>query len=154
LAGAAITLGSEKVTTDSSGQYRLTADPGSFTITASLRGFQNGVAAVTIPPAATTTQNFALAKAVGTIFGNVIDSDRGEPIEGATVSVVAATQSTTTNASGDYTLTNVPAGSDHVTASAGVSYLSDSRAVQVMGNQTVRVDLVLRRRHRPPGQPT
>jgi hypothetical protein len=107
---------------------------------------------VTITPSATTTRNFALAKAVGTIFGNVT-SDEG-PIEGAEVSVVAANQSTTTDASGDYTLTNVPAGSDHVTASAGVSYLSDSQAVQVIGNQTVRVDLILRQRHRPPGRPT
>ena len=53
----------------------------------------------------------------GTITGKVTESANGNPLAGATISYGGGT--TTTDANGDYTLANVPAGANSVTASLG-----------------------------------
>ncbi len=53
----------------------------------------------------------------GTITGKVTESSNGNPLPGATISYSGGT--TTTDANGDYTLANVPAGANSVTASLG-----------------------------------
>jgi hypothetical protein len=81
--------------------------------------------------------------ATGSISGTVSDSNGGAPISGA--SVMADTgQSTTTDGSGNYTLTDVPVGTRTVTASA-TGYV-DGQATNVAvadGVTTTGVDIAL-----------
>jgi Galactose oxidase-like, Early set domain/Carboxypeptidase regulatory-like domain/Kelch motif len=74
----------------------------------------------------------------GTIAGTVTDSATSAPIAGATVSTGG--RSTTTNASGAYSLTGVPAGEVQITVAAS-SYASEVRQAIVTGGQTTTLNV-------------
>jgi len=76
----------------------------------------------------------------GAISGKVTDSGNGTPVVGATVSDTIRT--TLTDASGNYTLSNVLPGSYTVTASAS-GYTSSSQAASVVAGQTTAADFTL-----------
>jgi hypothetical protein len=78
----------------------------------------------------------------GTISGTVTDSGTSAPISGATVS--SGGRSTTTNASGVYTLTNVAAGEAQVTISAS-GYATEVRSAMVTGGQITSLDVAMAR---------
>src|SRR5205823_10945643 len=116
LAGATDSYSGGSTTTNASGQYSLASvAEGSYTVTASASGYTSQNRTVSVGPGATVTQNFALVKPYGAISGTVIDAATGAPINAATVSYSGG--STATNASGQYTLPNVPPGNYVVTAS-------------------------------------
>jgi hypothetical protein len=71
----------------------------------------------------------------GTIEGIVSDVESHDPIGGATLSVPGMT-SVTTDASGSYTMTGVPAGQHTITASAS-GYRSASETVTVTAGESV-----------------
>lgn len=78
----------------------------------------------------------------GAITGRVTAEGTGQPIANAVVT--SFDRQATTDANGDYTLTNVPAGLAYVTASAA-GYESASRFADVIGGQTTPdVDFVLK----------
>jgi len=78
----------------------------------------------------------------GSISGTVTQAVGGAAIDGATVSADTG-QSTTTNGSGDYTLSNVPVGTRTVTASA-TGFVSDSTDVTVVKDSiTTGADIAL-----------
>ncbi|MGH2408152.1 MAG: carboxypeptidase regulatory-like domain-containing protein [Candidatus Limnocylindrales bacterium] len=85
-------------------------------------------------------QGSTSAPTTGTISGTVSDAQDGSAIAGATVS--DGTRSATADASGRYTLANVPAGGDTVKAAAS-GYGSASRAVTVTAGQTLPANLTL-----------
>ena len=60
---------------------------------------------------------FFVTQTTGTVIGTVTDSSTSNPIQGASVSADSG-QGDTTDADGNYTLTNVPTGTRTVTASA------------------------------------
>ncbi len=109
--------------TDASGNYTLTGVPiGSRTLTATAAGFDPATPqATTVTDGGNSIVSFALTATpiptTGSITGVVTDSNGGAPIQGASVSVDSG-QSATTDAGGNYTLTNVPTGSRTVSASA------------------------------------
>jgi thermitase len=76
----------------------------------------------------------------GSISGTVTDAQTGNAIGGATVS--DGTRSATADASGAYTLGNVPAGSYTITAS-GSGYASASRGVSLNAGQTLTASFAL-----------
>jgi hypothetical protein len=78
----------------------------------------------------------------GWIQGVVTDAATGEPIFGATVSVVGQSISATTGFDGSYILNNVPAGPQIVNASASGFTTSQSQ-VTVTSNQAVTRDFAL-----------
>jgi len=75
-----------------------------------------------------------LPATTGSISGTVTDSEGGAPISGATVSTDTG-QSAGTDASGAYTLSDVPTGDRTVSASAS-GYGSDNQVVAVAENAT------------------
>jgi hypothetical protein len=78
----------------------------------------------------------------GTISGNVKD-DSNNPISGASVSTSPGGQGATTDASGNYTISDVPVGSTNVVASKS-GYSSETvTGVTVSENQTTTVNFVL-----------
>ena len=78
----------------------------------------------------------------GSISGSITDSGTAAPIGGATVS--SGGRSTTTNASGAYTLPNVAAGEAQVTIAAS-GYATEVRQAVVTGGQTTSLDVAMSR---------
>jgi uncharacterized protein YfaP (DUF2135 family) len=93
----------------------------------------SGAAAQGSPPPNTQT---------GTLTGQVTDASDASPIQGATVTVNSTGQSTTTDASGNYTIANVPAGSQSVTASA-TGYISATQSTTVPAGGTAVLNFAL-----------
>jgi Carboxypeptidase regulatory-like domain len=96
-------------------------------------------------------KNFALVKAMpGNITGSVTDFDTGDPIDGATVEAIvdpsSASQTTETDGTGHYTLSNVLSGRRQVIATAR-GYSGDSRIVKMMaGSPPATADFTLVRK--------
>lgn len=143
LGNVQITAGSITGTTAPDGTYTLASvAAGSVTVTASMSGYQSGSQNVTVAVGVdTTVPAIQLAPiSPGGITGTVVNSG-GTGISGA--SVTGAGLTATTNSSGAYTLTNVPAGTVTLTASAP-SYQPASETVTVTaGNSTTAPAMTL-----------
>lgn len=118
LANVQVTTGSASANTSPDGTYTLASvNVGSATVTASLAGYQSASQSVTVTAGSNTTVPAIQLVPLnpGGITGSITDN-QGNPINGA--SVTGAGLTSTTNSSGVYTMSNVPAGSVTLTASA------------------------------------
>lgn len=114
----ATTTGCYSDTTDSNGNYFIANVPaGTYSLTATVTGYDQGSASSkSVSDGATTTVDFELTPAaLGTISGTVTDQC-GSALAGATVETTTGCYSTTTDANGDYTLSNVKGGTYEVVA--------------------------------------
>ncbi|HJQ02449.1 MAG TPA: carboxypeptidase regulatory-like domain-containing protein [Jatrophihabitans sp.] len=126
LSGATITLQggnlptTDTVTSNSTGNYTSNWDPvGTYTVTCSATGYADQtVTGVSITTGGLTTVNCALSN-TGTLTGVVSNLNSGVLISGATVTLSGPTSaSTTSDASGNYSFSGIPAGTYSVTATA------------------------------------
>jgi hypothetical protein len=133
----------ETTATDINGNYSLGSVPtGTRTVTVSAAGYATQSGSVTVNDGQNTIASFSLTPTTGSISGTVTNASSGSPIPAAHVSVDTG-QSFDTGADGTYILTNVPAGTRTVTASAS-GYASDSQAAGVTGGQTTNgIDFAL-----------
>lgn len=128
--------------TSASGSYTIANVPaGPQTLNASANGFNAGSASGTVLGGQTVTQNFALVPLVGAVSG-LVRSPTLDPLPGATVNVVGTGISTSSGADGSYTLGNIPAGPQTISASAA-GFRPTQANVTVIGNQTISQDLTL-----------
>jgi thermitase len=137
--GAEVSDGIRTALTDAAGTYTIDGvPPGSYHVVASKEGYEASSSTVTVLEGDTAVVDFSLSEIVvvpGSITGSVTDAKDGSPIVGATVTDGARTA--TTDASGGYALTDVPAGSYEVTASKeGYEGVTSSVTV-VSGTTTV-----------------
>jgi hypothetical protein len=109
-------------------------------LAASASGFQSVTQSVVVNGGATSTANFTLAAgaASGAVTGKITSASSGAIVTGATVSWSGG--STTSNTSGIYTLTNVPAGTQNITA-VKTGYLPHTLAVGVTGGATSTLNI-------------
>lgn len=141
IAGATVSYSGGSTTSNSSGGYTLAnVAEGSYSVSASASGYASQSRTVVVGPGATATQSFALTPN-GAITGTVTNAGTGGAISGATVSYSGG--STTTNGSGQYTLSNVAPATYTVTASAS-GYTSQSQSVTVASGQTATATFGLR----------
>lgn len=138
LAGVTVTDGTRTATTDSSGAYTLSGVPaGGYTLTPSLSGytFSPSSLSVSVSSSNLSGRNFTATQipaATYSISGRV-SINTGAGLGGVTIS--DGTRTATTDGSGAYTLSGVPAGSYTLTPSlAGYSFSPSSRSVAVSGN--------------------
>jgi len=90
---------------DASGDYDITAYPGTYDVVATLYGYEViTVSDITVVEAGTETVDFTLPCIFGILEGTVTAVNGGAAIEGATVMAEGTTVSTTTAADGTYTL--------------------------------------------------
>jgi len=136
LVGATVTDGTRTVVTDATGQYTINDVPaGSYEVAASKEGYETSSLTVDVLSATTAVANFSLSQVIipGSITGSVTDAKDGAPIVGATVS--DGTKTTTTDASGIYTVANLPPGGYEITASKE-GYESLTSSVTVLSGAT------------------
>jgi hypothetical protein len=134
-------FGGGTATTDANGNYTLTGVPvGTVQLVASASGFQSVTQSVTVSGGATSTANFTLTPGAssGSVTGKITNASSGAIITGATISWSGG--STTSNTSGIYTLTNVTAGTQNITA-VKTGYLPRTLAVGVTGGATSTLNI-------------
>ncbi len=140
ISGATVSYTGGSITAGTNGAYTLSNVPaGPVSVTASATGYQSSTQTVTVTAGTTTTQNFTLSTAAGTITGTVATSS-GTAISGATVSYNGGSTTTATN--GSYTLSNVQVGTVSVTASA-TGYQSSTQSVTVTASTTATQNFTL-----------
>ena len=130
--------------TNTSGQYTISnVPPGTYTVEAYKSGYGSVTQSnVQVVSNQTTTVNFTFSTGSGTITGTVRDS-ASNPLSGVTVRTVGASFSAVTNQSGQYTLSNVPAGTYTLEASKSGYVTQTQSNVQVVANQTTTVNFTL-----------
>ena len=141
IGGASVGYGGGTATTDANGNYTLTGVPvGTVQLVASAGGFQSVTQNVAVAGGKTSAANFTLspAAAKGAVTGKITSASSGAILTGATVSWSGG--STTSNASGIYTLTNVTAGTQNITA-VKTGYLSHTLAINVTGGATSTLNI-------------
>ncbi|MDZ7729951.1 MAG: carboxypeptidase regulatory-like domain-containing protein [Natrialbaceae archaeon] len=147
LSGATVTIDStgQSATTDANGTYTI-ADvaPGSYNLTASLANYSDATATnVTVGPGeAVTDVNLTLVELNGTVSGTVTNSSDGTALANATVEVVGTDQTATTDATGNYTITDVVPGTYDVQAAAP-GYVAETQNVTVPANGTATANFAL-----------
>jgi len=140
--GADVTVNGYNATTDVDGHYNITDVPaGTYTVTVSAAKHINQSKTATVTTGTTTTLDFELTPLNGTISGIVTDSSTGDPISEATVT--ANGMSATTNSSGHYAISDVPAGTYTVTVSANGYEDSSQTNITVVAGETTTVDFEL-----------
>jgi RHS repeat-associated protein len=105
-------------TTDAAGNFTLQLPPGTYSIAVTATGFgSRTTSAVNLGPGAAFSFGTLALDPLGTITGTVVQAAGGAPIAGATVTVVGTLNTTATDATGAFTLTQ-PAGTYSLKASA------------------------------------
>jgi subtilisin family serine protease len=125
-------------TTNAAGQYSVILPVGDYNVTASAFGFASQTQPASITDGGTTTLDFALTPAqTHTVSGHVRDGD-GNPIAGATVEILnTPIPPATTDASGAYSIPNVPEGEYDVRATAGRCNDPQTQHLVVDGDETL-----------------
>ena len=142
IAGATVSYNGGSTTTDTSGNYEFAnVAAGSVTVNVSASGYGNASNSVTVAAGSSATQNFPLTATpkVGSISGKVADVS-GRALSAAAVAYSGG--SAITDANGNYSLTNVAAGSQTLTASLA-GYVSVSQSVSVTTNQSTTQNFTL-----------
>jgi len=166
LSGALIQLSgaaSDSYVSDASGEFQLNnLTAGNYQILVSLDGFGE------------LTQNTFLAQgdkanlggvqlsrimmdpdtgeplSIGVVRGAITDRASGEPLAGVSVAIAGTALATTTNASGEYQLTSVPAGALQLSASLA-GYLPASGSASLSSGQTLIFSPSLMQQEEPKG---
>jgi hypothetical protein len=144
ISGASVSDGVDPaVSTDSNGLYTIpkVAANASYTVTASAGGFVSQSRSVTVNYGTASTSNFTLSPLLGSVTGTVTSASSGGAIVGATVSDSGGA-STTTNASGIYTLAGLAPGSHALTAAAA-GYNSATETALVTSGTTQNLSFSL-----------
>jgi hypothetical protein len=143
IAGAVVSAAGVAAVTDGAGAFTLNDVPiGSQTIFASALDYNSTSASVNLLPGQTPQLEIVMTPQLGGIAGIVRD-ETGTAIPNATVSAAGVTAPT--GADGSYTLTNVRAGAQTLSASAA-DFATWSGAIVVTGDQTVQQDITLVRK--------
>ncbi|HZB47669.1 MAG TPA: carboxypeptidase regulatory-like domain-containing protein, partial [Mycobacteriales bacterium] len=139
LAGARVTIDGpvdRTANTGADGTFQFTLPTGSYTVSVSAFGYEAATATVSVTEGETTTQDFALTAAPSGTLSGTVTSAAG-PVANATVTVTGTPIApVTTDASGHYSIANVPNGTYPVTVTAGGCFGPASRSVTVDGATT------------------
>jgi len=141
IAGASVSYGGGNATTSSTGAYSLTNVPvGTIQLVAAATGFNSSTQNVAITSGANSTANFTLTAATGTgtVTGKITSASSGAVISGATVSWAGG--STTSSSTGIYTLSNVTAGTQKITAVKS-GYLAHTLSAGVTSGGTATLNI-------------
>lgn len=89
-----------------------------------------------------TINIYGSGQSSGTLKGVIMDNATGSSLPGATVVIAGTNNGASTNVEGEYTLTNIPAGTNTIVFSF-VSYKSDTVEVNIVAGETKVLDVQL-----------
>lgn len=142
IAGATVSFGAQSVVTPASGNFSFSAAAGPFSVTVSAAGYGGVTATGVLVDGVNDLGNLPLAKlaATSTVSGKVTDSQTGEAIAGATITLQGLTA--TTAADGTYSLSGITSTTFDLTAT-GAGYLALTQHVSLTqpGAATINVSL-------------
>ena len=139
IAGATVNVNGSSAQTDISGTYQFTLSPGNYTAIASADRYVQQQKSATMTAGDTTTLNFQLTPADGTLTGAVTDSETSAPISGATVTANGG--SIQTDADGTYQFGLNP-GNYTVTVVAD-KYVSQEKSITITSGDSITLDFQL-----------
>ena len=130
--------------TDDLGYYRIYLPSGSYNVSADAFGYYEQIAGdVQVMEHVVTSRDFMLAQMpTGFIAGNVTDVETGDPIDGATITLLGTSLSTSTDGDGYYII-EAPMGTYDVRVRASGYQPSVVHDVSVPADDTVTVDFEL-----------
>jgi hypothetical protein len=103
-----------------------------------------GIVAMTlVGPAGTSSGGGGVQPGTGsgTVHGQVVDAQTGDPLPGALISVLGGTSPTaTSDSSGNFTISNVPEGGQTLVATA-TGYVETSVPIVMLANATVEISI-------------
>ena len=142
VAGAIVTINGISGTTDSNGNYTITgiAAGSGKSLTAIKANFTNYTSTVTVTSDSTTTYNFTMTAYPGTVTGT-ITSSAGGTVAGAVVSI-AGVQGTS-DSNGNYTIPNVPAGSNETLTASSSTYTYGGANLTVTSNAVTTFNFMM-----------
>lgn len=128
-------------TTDNDGVFNIPGVPaGTWSLTITATGYQQKTLSVTVNSGETTdvpeSETQVTPSGKGTVTGIVKDAANDSPLEGVSISVTNAPAPVSSGSDGAYTLQNVTAGLQTVTA-AKTNYIDYSSSVTVIADSTV-----------------
>jgi subtilisin family serine protease len=131
-------------TTNASGFYAIDAiAPGNYSLNVSANGFDSQSTGATVVNGAPTTMNFALNQGSAIVSGTVTDSVTGSPLANVAITLTGLTPGTTsTDANGFYSFSNLLAGS-YTVAAALDGYTGQSTPASVGSGAAVTQDFAL-----------
>lgn len=151
IAGAMIEITQDNILvlsllTDQNGNY-VAQDlaPGDYLIQVVAADFQSTLGSATVVTNQTTTVNFALLSAPGSVAGQITDATSGDPLVGAVVQLSLGGEllaTAVTDSNGNYLIENIAPGSYGIRANFA-NYGSDFVGVTLLPNQTQVVNLAL-----------
>ncbi|MEI2325688.1 carboxypeptidase regulatory-like domain-containing protein [Priestia megaterium] len=120
--------------------------PGTYTIFATAPNFQTNFASVNVPPGSQPNIQISLVPSPGYIVGQVVNTITGDPIGGATISVVNQNniqlKTVLTDSQGNYTIEGLPPGSYNLVVSA-TDFQSNVTGAIVLANSTTTANIAL-----------
>ena len=149
VSGASVSIGSLSTSTSSSGSYTIANVPiGTSTISVSAAGYNDAVRTVTVIAGQDNAADISLTLIPttsngGTLFGTITNSVTNVTIPGVSGAInTTPTRQFTTDSSGVFIISNIPAGSYTITA-VGDDYNENSRIVTVTSSQIINASFSL-----------
>ena len=124
------------------GSYVVTLDPGTWTLTASAFGYEDGTTTVTVGEGESVTSQITLPTSPGAGITGTVLSPEGAPVEGAEVLVLDTEHELTTGADGTFQVPHLPAGDWTVVARAE-GMVTDYADVTVTDGEQAQAELRL-----------
>ena len=132
--------------TDADGAFSISSlTDGTYTVRASLPGYQTAVRGITVHAPATAASDFYLIFDAGSLGGIITDASTHSPIGGAVVQVLmegTVLASSTADANGQYLCSDLAVGTYTVSITAG-GYQSANRGATIQNDQTTTLDASL-----------
>jgi N-acetylneuraminic acid mutarotase len=124
-------------TTNADGNFRIDGvAAGTYTVVANKEGFEQQRKSIDVQAGSTGSVDITLVKSTGIILGKVVSADTQIGVPEATVTTSPTTTSVSTDAQGNYTITDVPTGTYSINASVTGCTNNSIPGVVVTASQT------------------
>lgn len=130
------------VSTNSSGEYSLSVDPGTYNITASKAGYIDSIKAITLNASMQANLNFTLFESTPAIISGIIINSTGQPMTANIQLRLGQTTiiTTTSNQTGNFQVEVIPG--TYVISSSKPGFVAFSQEINVTNNTEINVSLV------------
>lgn len=151
ISGATVAAGATSASTGSDGWYQMTINAGSYAVQASKTGYASQTKDVTLSDGDSKELDFSLDVIINGGLTGTVTGVSGLALDGALVTVEGIGLSAATNATGVYTISNIPVGVYNVSAGKLYYITQTTTEVAIIANTMTTRNFVLSRiKEKPP----